>query len=152
MPPIALAEGDRAPAFVLLDQHGTKVRLSSFRPRRVLVYFYPRADTPGCTAQACGLRDIADQVGETAIVGISTDPVAKLRRFDDKYGLGFTLLSDPDHVVAAKYGVWVEKKLYGKVSMGVRRSAFLVGPAGRIECAWPSISPTATPTALLGAL
>ncbi len=144
--------GDRAPAFTLVDQRGTTVRLSSFKGQRVLVYFYPRADTPGCTTQACGLRDIAGQVGDTIIIGISTDPVAKLARFDDKYSLGFTLLSDPDHLVADKYGVWVEKKLYGKVSMGVARSAFLISATGRIERAWPKISPAETPTALLEAL
>lgn len=144
--------GDRAPAFSLVDQRGDTVRLSSFKGRRVLMYFYPRADTPGCTTQACGLRDIAGDVGDTVIIGISTDPVAKLARFDDKYSLGFTLLSDPDHVVAEKYGVWVEKKLYGKVSMGVARSAFLISPTGRIERAWPKISPADTPTALLTAL
>jgi peroxiredoxin Q/BCP len=144
--------GDRAPAFTLVDQRGDTVRLTSFKGRRVLVYFYPRAATPGCTTQACGLRDIADQVGDTVVIGISTDPVAKLARFDDKYSLGFTLLSDPDHLVAEKYGVWVEKKLYGKVSMGVARSAFLISATGRIERAWPKISPAETPVALLTAL
>lgn len=144
--------GKRAPAFTLVDQHGQRITLSKLKGRRVLVYFYPRADTPGCTTQACGLRDIAGDIGDTVIIGISTDPVSKLARFDDKYSLGFTLLSDPDHVVADKYGVWVEKKLYGKVSMGVQRSAFLIDPAGVIEAAWPKISPKDTPTALLDAL
>ncbi len=144
--------GKRAPAFTLIDQHGEQVSLSKLKGRRVLVYFYPRADTPGCTTQACGLRDIAGRIGDTVIIGVSTDPVNKLARFDDKYSLGFTLLSDPDHVAAGKYGVWVEKKLYGKISMGVQRSAFLVGPIGIIEAAWPKISPKDTPTALLEAL
>jgi peroxiredoxin Q/BCP len=144
--------GKRAPAFTLIDQHGEQVSLSKLKGRRVLVYFYPRADTPGCTTQACGLRDIAGRIGDTVIIGVSTDPVNKLARFDDKYSLGFTLLSDPDHVAAEKYGVWVEKKLYGKISMGVQRSAFLVGPTGIIEAAWPKISPKDTPTALLEAL
>ncbi len=149
---MAAEEGTPAPGFTLLDQHGDEVRLESLRGRRILVYFYPRADTPGCTTQACGLRDIAGQIGDTAIVGISPDTPAKLAKFDDKYGLGFTLLSDAEHEVAERYGVWVEKKNYGKVYMGVQRSAFLVGVDGRIVRAWPKISPKDTPTALLDAL
>jgi thioredoxin-dependent peroxiredoxin len=93
-------EGKKAPAFTLRDQNEHQVRLSSFQGRKVLVYFYPKADTPGCTTQACGLRDIADQIGDTVIIGISPDTPAKLKRFDDKYGLGFTLVSDADHSVA----------------------------------------------------
>jgi peroxiredoxin Q/BCP len=118
----------------------------------VLVYFYPKADTPGCTTQACGLRDVADRIGDTVIVGISPDPPARLQRFDEKYGLGFVLLSDLDHAIAEKYGVWVEKHNYGRVYMGVQRSAFLVGETGRIERAWPTIRPKDTPTELLAAL
>ena len=146
------ATGDRAPAFNLSNQHGTKVRLSSLKGRKVLVYFYPRADTPGCTTQACGLRDIADEIGDTVVVGISTDGPAKLAKFDEKYELDFTLLSDADHAIAEKYGVWVEKKLYGKTSMGVQRSAFLIDENGKISHAWPKISPKDTPTKLLEAL
>jgi len=146
------ATGDRAPAFNLPNQHGTKLRLSSLKGRKVLVYFYPRADTPGCTTQACGLRDIADDIGDTVIIGISTDTPAKLAKFDEKYELGFTLLSDADHAIAEKYGVWVEKKLYGKTSMGVQRSAFLIDENGKISHAWPKISPKDTPTRLLEAL
>lgn len=146
------ATGDRAPAFNLSNQHGTKVRLSSLKGRKVLVYFYPRADTPGCTTQACGLRDIADEIGDTVVVGISTDDPAKLAKFDEKYELGFTLLSDADHAIAEKYGVWVEKKLYGKTSMGVQRSAFLIDENGKISHAWAKISPKDTPTKLLEAL
>ena len=134
------------------DQNGTKVRLSSFKGRKVLVYFYPRADTPGCTTQACGLRDIAAAIGDTMIIGISPDTPAKLKKFDDKYELGFTLASDVDHAIAEKFGVWVEKKNYGKVYMGVQRSAFLVNEAGKIEQAWPKISPNDTPTNLLAPL
>lgn len=146
------AEGKKAPAFTLPDQHETKVRLSSLQGRKVLVYFYPKADTPGCTTQACGLRDVADRIGDTVVIGISPDKPAKLKKFDDKYGLGFTLLSDEDHAVAEKYGVWVLKKNYGKEYMGVQRSAFLVGEDGKIERAWPKISPKDTPTNLLDAL
>jgi len=146
------AVGNKAPAFTLLDQNETKVQLSELAGRKVLVYFYPRADTPGCTTQACGLRDIHDQVGETAIIGISPDKPASLKKFDDKYGLGFTLLSDLDHDVAEQYGVWVEKKNYGKTYMGVQRSAFLIDENGKIEQAWPKVSPKDTPTNLLAAL
>lgn len=144
--------GDRAPAFHLTDQHGEKHRLSSFAGRTVLVYFYPKADTPGCTTQACGLRDVADRLGDTVVIGISPDDPAKLKKFDDKHGLGFTLLSDPDHAIAEKYGVWVEKNMYGKQYMGVQRSAFLVDESGKVVEAWPKISPKDTPTKLLAAL
>lgn len=118
----------------------------------MLVYFYPRADTPGCTTQACGLRDIRDQIGDTVIIGVSPDKPAKLKRFDDKYELGFTLASDVDHEIAEKYDVWVLKKNYGKEYMGVQRSAFLIGADGKIEQAWPKISPKDTPVNLIAAL
>lgn len=148
----APAPKDRAPAFNLTDQKGDKVRLSSFKGRPVLVYFYPKADTPGCTTQSCGLRDIADDVGDTVIVGISPDAPEKLATFDDKYGLGFTLLSDPEHQTAEKYGVWAEKSMYGKKYMGIVRSAFLIDEKGKIAESWPKISPKDTPTKLLKAL
>jgi peroxiredoxin Q/BCP len=144
--------GKRAPAFTLADQNGDKVTLSKLKGRKVLVYFYPRADTPGCTTQACGLRDVAADVGDTVIIGISPDTPAKLKKFDDKYGLGFTLLSDEDHAIAEKYGVWVLKKNYGKEYMGVQRSAFLVDEAGKVSHAWPTITPKDTPANLLTAL
>jgi len=148
----ALQPGDKAPAISLLDQTGTTVKLSGFKGRKVLVYFYPKADTPGCTQQSCGLRDIAGEVGDTAIVGISPDLPAKQQKFDDKYGLGFPLLSDPDHAVAEAYGVWGEKKLYGKAYMGIVRSAFLVDEKGKIEQAWYKVSPKHTPKNLVKAL
>ena len=147
-----LKPGDKAPDFTLLDQNGEGASLSAFAGRKVLVYFYPKADTPGCTAQACGLRDIADQIGDTVILGISPDKSPKLKKFDDKYDLGFTLLSDVDHDVAERYGVWAEKKNYGKTYMGVVRSAFLIDEHGALEQAWPKISPKDTPTNLLSAL
>lgn len=146
------AVGKAAPKFSLLDQNESKVTLSGLKGRKVLVYFYPKADTPGCTTQACGLRDIAGEVGDTVILGISPDKPAKLKKFDDKYGLGFTLLADEDHAVAEAFGVWVEKKNYGKTYMGVQRSAFLVDEAGKVSHAWPTISPKDTPTNLLAAL
>lgn len=146
------AETERAPGFALVDQNETTVRLADFAGRQVLVYFYPKADTPGCTTQACGLRDIAGEIGGTVIIGISPDKPAKLKKFDEKYGLGFTLLSDEDHAIAGEYGVWVLKKNYGKEYMGVQRSAFLIGEDGMIERAWPKTSPKDTPSNLLAAL
>jgi len=146
------AEGKKAPAFTLPDQNDTKVTLSKLKGRKVLVYFYPKADTPGCTTQACGLRDIAADVDDTVIIGISPDKPAKLKKFDDKYGLGFTLLGDEDHAVAEKYGVWVMKKNYGKEYMGVQRSAFLIDEDGNVAKSWPKISPTDTATFLLESL
>jgi thioredoxin-dependent peroxiredoxin len=144
--------GTKAPAFTLVDQHGREVELSSFAGRKVLVYFYPKADTPGCTTQSCGLRDIAGDIGDTAIVGISPDQPDKLARFDQKHSLGFTLLSDPDHEVADEYGVWGEKSMYGKKYMGIIRSAFLIDENGEVAEAWPRISPKDTPKNLLKAL
>lgn len=147
-----LTPGTKAPAFNLTDQAGNKIRLSSFAGRHVLVYFYPKADTPGCTTQACGLRDIAGDIGDTVVLGISPDAPEKLARFDQKYDLRFALLSDPDHATAEKYGVWGEKRLYGKTFLGIVRSAFLVDEKGKISHAWPKISPKDTPTNLLQAL
>ncbi len=147
-----LEPGDKAPSISLEDQHGDTVKLSSFKGRRVLVFFYPKANTPGCTTQACGLRDVADRVGDTAIVGISPDTPKKQANFDEKYGLGYPLLADTEHAVAEAYGVWGEKKMYGKTYMGIVRSAFLIDPKGKIEQAWYKISPKDTPTNLLAAL
>jgi peroxiredoxin Q/BCP len=147
-----LEPGDKAPAITLPDQTGSPHELSSYKGRKVLVYFYPKADTPGCTTQSCGLRDIAGDIGDTAIIGISPDKPDKQKKFDEKYGLGFPLLSDPDHEVAEAYGVWGEKKLYGKAYMGIVRSAFLVDENGKIEQAWYKVSPKDTPKNLLKAL
>jgi peroxiredoxin Q/BCP len=147
-----LAPGDKAPAISLRDQNGEIRKLSEFKGRKVLVYFYPKADTPGCTQQSCGLRDVAGDIGDTAIVGISPDQPEKQKKFDDKYGLGFPLLSDADHAVAEAYGVWGEKKLYGKAYLGIIRSAFLVDEKGTIEQAWYKVSPKDTPKNLLRAL
>ncbi len=147
-----LKPGDKAPAVELLDQHGEPVELSSFKGRKALVYFYPKADTPGCTAQSCGLRDIAGDIGDTAIIGISPDKPAALAKFDTKYVLGFPLLSDPDHVAAEAYSVWAEKSMYGKKYMGIVRSAFLIDAKGLIEQTWYKVSPADTPTNLLKAL
>ena len=147
-----LSPGDPAPPFTLPDQGGRPLALGSFAGRKVLVYFYPKADTPGCTTQACGLRDALPAIGDTAVVGISPDPPDRQARFDEKYGLGFPLLSDPDHGVAEAYGAWGEKKMYGRSYQGVIRSAFLVDEHGRIERAWAKISPKDTPVKLQQAL
>lgn len=147
--------GDKAPDFSLLDQDGNEFSLSgSLAARKVLhlIYFYPKADTPGCTTQSCGLRDILGDIGDTAVVGISPDTPAKQKKFDDKYGLGFPLLADEDHAVAESYGAWGEKKNYGRTYMGIIRSAFLVDEDGNLAEAWPKISPKDTPTKLLKAL
>jgi thioredoxin-dependent peroxiredoxin len=147
-----LKPGDKAPSFNLPDQSGKKVKLSDFKGRKVLVYFYPKADTPGCTTQSCALRDIAGEIGDTAIVGISPDSPARQQKFDTKYGLGFPLLADEDHAVAEAYEVWGEKKNYGKTYMGIIRSAFLIDEKGKIAEAWYKVSPKDTPTNLLSAL
>ena len=149
---MSLKPGDKAPAFTLLDQDGNSVRLSDLKGRKVLVYFYPKADTPGCTTQACGLRDVLGHIGDTVVLGISPDKPEKQKRFDDKYGLGFPLLSDPDHAVADAYGAWGERSMYGRRFMGIVRSAFLVDEQGKVAEAWPKISPKDTPTKLLAAL
>lgn len=149
---VRLEIGKKAPAFNLKDQSGDKVRLSDMAGSKVLVFFYPKAMTPGCTTQACGLRDVADQIGDTRIVGISPDEPDKLEQFDAKHSLGFTLLSDPDHKIAEKYGVWGEKKMYGKAYMGIIRSAFLIDEKGKLAQVWYKISPKDTPKKLLAAL
>jgi len=149
---MSISAGEPAPTFELTDQHGEIFDLAAHRGSHVLVYFYPKADTPGCTTQACGLRDVAADIGDTVIVGISPDKPEKLAKFDTKYGLGFTLASDPDHAVAGAYGAWGQKKLYGKVYDGVIRSAFLVDGEGNLAEVWPKISPKDTPTNLLRAL
>jgi peroxiredoxin Q/BCP len=147
-----LAPGDKAPAISLTDQHGQTVKLTAFKGRKVLVYFYPKADTPGCTQQSCNLRDIAGQIVDTAIVGISPDSPTRQKKFDDKYSLGFPLLADQDHAVAEAFDVWQEKVNYGKKYMGIVRSAFLIDEKGKIEQAWYKVSPKDTPTNLLKAL
>jgi thioredoxin-dependent peroxiredoxin len=147
-----LEPGDKAPTFTLADQNGDKVKLSDFKGRKVLVYFYPKADTPGCTTQSCALRDIVGDVGDTAIVGISPDEPERQKKFDDKYTLGFPLLADTDHAAAERYGVWGEKKNYGRTYMGIIRSAFLVDEKGKIAEAWYKISPKDTPVKLQQAL
>ena len=150
-----LSPGDNAPDFTLLDQHGEPLTLSeSLASRKAphLIYFYPKADTPGCTKQSCGLRDILDDIGDTLVVGVSPDSPDRQARFDQKYGLGFPLLADEDHAVAEAYGAWGEKSMYGKKYQGIIRSAFLVDADGKVEQAWYKVSPADTPKNLLRAL
>jgi peroxiredoxin Q/BCP len=147
-----LKPGDKAPAISLSDQHGETVKLSAFKGRRVLVFFYPRANTPGCTKQACALRDVAGQVGDTVILGISPDSPKAQKNFDDKYELGYPLLADTEHAVAEAYEVWAEKKNYGKTYMGIVRSAFLIGADGKLEQVWSPVKPEDTATKLLASL
>jgi len=146
-----LAEGSAVPDIELLDQDGKKFSLSKMGKKKVLIYFYPKADTPGCTAQSCGLRDIKDEIGRTVIVGISPDKSEKQKKFDDKYELGFPLLADTENVVAKAFKVWNKKSMYGREYMGIERSAFLVQD-GVVLHAWYKISPADTPKNLLKAL
>jgi thioredoxin-dependent peroxiredoxin len=141
---VRLSVGDEAPDFTLPDADGNPVTLSSFRGQRVIVYFYPAAMTPGCTKEACDFTaalPALDSAGY-AVLGISPDPPAKLARFREKESLGFALLSDPDHKVHEAYGAYGEKKLYGKTTVGVIRSTFVVGPDGKIEKAQYGVKAT----------
>lgn len=141
---MALAPGDRAPAFALPDADGHTVRLSSFRGQRVLLYAYPAAMTPGCTTQACDFRDsLAVFAGQgMAVVGISPDPPERLAAFRERDALPFTLLSDPDHAALQAYGAWGEKKNYGRAYLGVIRSTFVISPTGRIEHVFTNVKAT----------
>ena len=147
-----LKPGDKAPDFALPDQHDEQVTLKSLRGRRALVYFYPKADTPGCTKQACGLNEVLGDIGDTAVLGISPDKPSKQLKFAEKYSLGFPLLSDPEHSVAEAFEVWKEKSMYGRKYMGIERSAFLIDAKGKIEQAWYKVSPADTPKNLIAAL
>ena len=135
--------GAEAPDFELPNQDGEPVRLADHRGRWVVLYFYPKADTPGCTTQACGIRDrAADYEALNAVVlGVSPDDPAKLRKFADKHGLPFTLLGDADHAVADAYGTWVEKSMYGKKYWGNQRATFLIDPDGVVRHVIPKASP-----------
>jgi peroxiredoxin Q/BCP len=141
-----LLVGKKAPAFTLTDQDGKKVKLSDFAGKKVVVYFYPKADTPGCTQQSCNLRDAMPDLNrlKAVVLGISPDAPAKQKKFDDKYGLGFPLLADEDHTVAEKYGVWAEKSMYGKKYMGIVRSAFVIDEAGKLAGVFYKVSPKDT--------
>ena len=151
---MALQPGDQAPDFTLPDQNGDPVTLSTLRGKTVVLYFYPKADTPGCTVQACGVRDRrADYDTAGAVVlGVSPDPVKAVSKFDRKFGLGFTLLADQDHEVAEQYGVWVEKSMYGRKYMGNERTTFVIDPDGAIEEILRNVKPAEHDDLVLGAL
>ena len=147
-----LTNGDIAPVVNLADQDGNVLDWSSLRGRRVMVFFYPKASTPGCTQQACALRDIAGDIGDTQIVGVSPDKSASQKKFADKNSLPYPLLADVDHHLAEAFGVWKMKQLYGRSYMGIERSAFLIDTDGTVLHAWYKISPKDTPLKLLEAL
>ncbi len=135
--------GQEAPDFTLPNQDGEPVALHDLRGRRVVLYFYPKADTPGCTTQACGIRDRRAEYEQAGVrvIGVSPDTVDAIAKFDSKYGLDFTLLADADHHVADAYGTWVEKKNYGKTYWGVQRATFIIDADGRIAHVIPKASP-----------
>ena len=149
-----LEPGSPAPSFALLDQHGQTVRLEDFRGRKLLVYFYPEADTPGCTTQSCDLRDHRKQLTTLGVdvVGISPDTPDDQLAFDRKFDLGFPLLADEDHAVAEAWDTWREKTNFGRTYMGILRSSFLVAEDGSIEAAWYRVKPEDTVPKALAAL
>ena len=146
--------GQPAPDFELPDQDGNPVRLSDLRGRRVVLYFYPKADTPGCTTQACGIRDHrADyEAAGATVLGVSPDPVKAVKKFHDKQMLGFTLLADEDHAVAEQYGVWVEKSMYGRTYSGNARATFLIDEESVVRHVIPKASPKTHDDEVLAAL
>jgi thioredoxin-dependent peroxiredoxin len=146
--------GQEAPDFTLPDQDGNDVTLSGLRGQTVVLYFYPKADTPGCTTQACGIRDHHNDYADSGarVLGVSPDTVTAQRKFADKYGLDFTLLADENHEVAELYGTWGEKKMYGKTYMGVQRATFLIDPDGRVAKVFPKVSPKTHDEVVLEAL
>ena len=149
-----VTEGEPAPAFTLTSDAGEPVSLSDFRGQPVVLYFYPKDDTPGCTAQACAIRDNYDEFGErgAVVLGVSPDSESSHVKFKEKYGLPFTLLADPDHRVAEEYGTWVEKKNYGKTYMGIERSTFLIDGEGRIAKVMRRVKPDTHTDEVLAAL
>ncbi len=138
-----LKEGDKAPDFTLNDEKGRSVGMGDFKGKKVVIYFYPKDDTPGCTTEACGFRDIYDEILDkgAVVVGISADDEASHEKFKTKYDLPFYLLADPERKAIDGFGAWGEKKMYGKTYEGVLRSTFVIGPDGTIIKAWPSVKP-----------
>ncbi len=150
-----LESGGQAPSFTLPDQNGDSVKLSDLKGQTVVLYFYPRADTPGCMIQACGVRDHFEDYVETRaarVIGISPDSVADVKKFHDKFDLNFTLLADADHAVAEAYGVWGEKSMYGRKYMGVQRATFIIEGEGKIAKVFPKVSPKTHDEVVLKAL
>jgi peroxiredoxin Q/BCP len=149
-----LEAGQKAPAFSLKDQDGKTVKLSDFKGQHVVLYFYPKDNTPGCTTEACDFRDsqAALKKAGAVVLGVSMDSEASHQKFIQKHGLNFPLLVDADHVVAEKYGAWGEKSMYGKTFMGLIRSTFLVGPDGKLKQVWPKVKVDGHVEAVLEAL
>jgi thioredoxin-dependent peroxiredoxin len=137
-----IEEGDKAPDFTLQDDNGNSVKLSGLKGKPVVLYFYPKDDTPGCTKEACAFRDRTPDLKKrgAVVLGVSPDDVASHARFRDKFHLNFPLLADPGHKVADAYGAWREKNLYGKVSMGIQRSTFVIDKEGTVRKAWHKVS------------
>ena len=146
--------GSPAPDFTLPDQDGNPVHLADLRGKTVVLYFYPKADTPGCTVQACGVRDRRGdyEAANAVVLGVSPDPVAKVAKFAKKYDLGFTLLADPDHAVAEAYGVWAEKSMYGRTYWGNLRTTFIIDPTGVVAHVIPKVTPKTHDDEVLAAI
>lgn len=151
---MAIEEGSKAPDFTLATDAGEKFKLSSLKGKNVVLYFYPKSDTPGCTTEACEFRDqsAAYAVTDTVVVGVSPDPVKAQAKFRTKFDLPFTLLADEEHAVAEKYGVWVEKSMYGKKYMGVERSTFVINKDGKIAKIFAKVKPAGHAAEVLAAL
>jgi|SRR5580693_5656419 peroxiredoxin Q/BCP len=149
-----IEQGDRAPDFELPDQDGHPVKLSDFRGRPVVVYFYPKAATPGCTTQACGVRDHREDYAKTGavVLGVSPDGVAKIKKFHDREALNFALLADEGHTVADSYGVWVQKSMYGKTYWGNERTTFVIDGDGRVAEVLRKVKPAEHDRLVLAAL
>jgi thioredoxin-dependent peroxiredoxin len=149
-----VSEGEPAPDFTATTDAGERVSLSDFRGKPVVLYFYPRDDTPGCTAQACGIRDAYAEFERAGavVLGVSPDTEKKHGKFKEKYGLPFTLLADPEHEVAERYGTWGEKRYMGKTFWGVSRTTFLIGPDGKVAKVFPKVKPAAHADDVLAAL
>jgi thioredoxin-dependent peroxiredoxin len=146
--------GEQAPQFTLPDQDGEPVSLADYAGKTVVLYFYPKADTPGCTVQACGVRDHLPNYAEAGavVIGVSPDPVRRVKKFADKQSLDFTLLADEDHAVCEAYGVWAEKSMYGRKYMGALRATFVIDGAGTVVHTIPRVSPRTHDDEVLAAL
>jgi len=149
-----IAAAAEAPDFQLPNQDGQPVRLSDLRGHPVVLYFYPKADTPGCTTQACGIRDRAAdyEAADAVVLGVSPDPVAEVKKFHGGQGLNFTLLADEDHAICDLYGVWGEKSMYGRTYMGAERATFIIDASGRVARVFPKVSPKTHDEVVLAAL
>jgi len=149
-----LEPGDKAPQFTLTSDSGKKVKLSQFKGQPVVLYFYPKDDTPGCTKQACAFRDAEDKLAKSGamVLGVSPDTAESHVKFRDKFELNFPLLADPDHAVAEEYGAWREKNMYGKKSMGIQRSTYLIDATGKIAKVWKKVSVDGHDESVLAAL